>query len=311
MDDTERLRALQASIEQVLIGKTAAIRLALVTLFAQGHLLIEDVPGVGKTTLARALARCLACSFQRIQFTPDLLPSDILGVSIYHAESGRFEFKPGPIFANVVLADEINRASPRTQSSLLEAMNEGQVSVDGVTHELPRPFMVIGTQNPLEFEGTYTLPEAQLDRFLIRLAMGYPERQDERRVLLDAASRPPVDALAPVLSVSEVEAIQDQVRRVRIEPSLVDYLLDIVRATRESPHLEVGVSPRGALALQRAAQALAFVNGRAYVIPDDIKQLTLPVLAHRVLLRDYLSQAPLRAATEVLQDILDKLPVPL
>lgn len=311
MDDAERIRALQASIEQVLIGKAAAIRLALVTLFAQGHLLIEDVPGIGKTTLARALARCLACSFQRIQFTPDLLPSDILGVSIYHPESGRFEFKPGPIFANVVLADEINRASPRTQSSLLEAMNEGQVSVDGVTHELPRPFMVIGTQNPLEFEGTYNLPEAQLDRFLIRLAMGYPERDDERRVLLGAASRPPVDALAPVLSVGEVGAIQEQVRRVRLEPSLVDYLLDIVRATRESPHLEVGVSPRGALALQRAAQALAFVSGRAYVIPDDIKQLTLSVLAHRVLLRDYLSQAPLRAATEVLQDILDKLPVPL
>jgi MoxR-like ATPase len=285
--------------------------MALVALFARGHLLIEDVPGVGKTTLARALSRCIACSFQRLQFTPDLLPSDILGVSVYDAGSGRFEFKPGPIFANVILADEINRASPRTQSSLLEAMNEFQVSVDGATYPLPKPFMVLATQNPLEFEDTYTLPEAQLDRFLLRLSLGYPDHAAERRMLLDEGSRPLVDTLEPVLDVPGVLAIQEAVREVRVDPNLVDYLLAMVRATRESPRLAIGVSPRGALALQHAAQALAVLDGRSYVIPDDIKQLAVPVLAHRVLVRGYATEAPMETAQEVIVEILAKITVPL
>lgn len=279
----EQIDRLQANIEQVLFGKFEAIRLAIVALLARGHLLIEDIPGVGKTTLAQALARSLGGSFQRIQFTSDLLPSDILGVSIYDPRQGQFEFKPGPLFANVVLADEINRTTPKTQSSLLEAMNDFQVSVDHHTFPLPAPFMVLATQNPLEYHGTHPLPESQMDRFLLRLRLGYPARDEEKRILRAPAASAALDRLQPVLSGDELLALQQMVEKVRVDESLVDYLMAIVEATRHSEALTLGVSPRGALALYRAAQALALIQGRDYCIPDDVKRLATPVLAHRLL----------------------------
>ena len=278
----ERITRLQANIEQVLFGKPAPIRLAIVALLARGHLLIEDIPGVGKTTLAQALARSLGGSFQRIQFTSDLLPSDILGVSIYDPREGHFEFKPGPLFANVVLADEINRTTPKTQSSLLEAMNDFQVSVDHHTYPLPKPFMVMATQNPLEFHGTHPLPESQMDRFLLRLRLGYPDREEEKRILRAPVASAALERLQPVLSGQELLGLQQVVEQVRMEESLVNYLMAIVEATRRCEGLTLGVSPRGALALYRAAQALALVQGRDYCIPDDVKRLAIPVLAHRV-----------------------------
>ncbi len=281
----ERIARLQANIEQVLFGKPEPIRLSIVALLARGHLLIEDIPGVGKTTLAQALARSLGGSFQRIQFTSDLLPSDILGVSIYDPQQGQFEFKPGPIFANVVLADEINRTTPKTQSSLLEAMNDFQVSVDHHTYPLPQPFLVLATQNPLEYHGTHPLPESQMDRFLLRLRLGYPDQNEEKRILRAQAASATLEQLRPVLNQDELLALQQMVARVRIDESLVDYLMAIVGATRRCEGLTLGASPRGALALYRASQALALIHGRDYCVPDDIKYLAIPVLAHRLLVK--------------------------
>ena len=307
----DKILRLQHHIETVLIGKTDAVRLVLVGLFAGGHILIEDVPGVGKTTLARALARSIRCSFRRIQFTPDLLPTDILGVPIYNPVEDRFIFKHGPIFANVVLADEINRTTPRTQSSLLEAMNEFQVSVDGATHPLPKPFIVLATQNPHEYEGTFPLPESQLDRFLMRIDIGYPSRDDERIVLTSQRLAHPLDTLEPVLDADEVVAIQAAVRQVRVDDALTDYILDIVSRSRRTEKLDIGVSPRGGLSLSRAAQALALAEGRDYCLPDDIKRLAVPVLAHRVIRRAALTAAGGQSEREIIRELLDQTPVPV
>jgi MoxR-like ATPase len=284
--ETARLLAkLQDNLEKVLLGKTDVIRLALTALLAEGHILIEDVPGVGKTLLAKALARSLGCTFHRIQFTPDLLPSDLIGTSVFHQPSGEFRFHPGPLFAQVILADEINRASPRTQSALLEAMSERQVSLDATTHPLGPPFVVLATQNPFEFEGTYPLPESQLDRFLMRLSIGYPARPAEKRILTEHRAGEPVDSLQPVLTPEDVQALQRAVRQVRFDDQLQDYLLNIIEATRASPQVHIGASTRAGLALYRAAQAHALLGGRDYVIPDDVKRLAGPVLGHRLLMK--------------------------
>lgn len=304
------LHRLLDNIGAVVLGKPDVIRLAVVALLAEGHVLIEDVPGVGKTLLARAIAASLDCSFRRLQFTPDLLPSDILGSSIYNATSGEFVFKPGPIFANVILADEINRTTPRTQSALLEAMSDGQVSVEGTTHVLQPPFLVLATQNPFEFEGTYVLPESQLDRFMIRLRMGYPIRAEERDILTSHRRGEPVESLRPVLSTADVLALQRAVRSVRVDDAISEYLLDLVHATRETPDLHVGVSTRGALTLYRAAQSLALVSGRDYVIPDDIKTLAVPVLSHRVIGKSFLQAGEFGASEAIIRDLLDRLRVP-
>src|SRR5262244_400862 len=277
------IQRLEDNVARALVGKPEAIRLAVIGLLARGHLLIEDVPGVGKTTLASALARSIGGGFQRIQFTSDMLPSDILGVTVYQPDRGEFVFKPGPLFANVVLADEINRTTPKTQSSLLEAMNEAQVSLDHSTYPLPRPFMVLATQNPREYEGTFPLPESQLDRFLLRIRIGYPDTGDEKAVLR-GASQPSLDVLVPVLESAEVIDLQDQADRVRADESVLDYIMALVAATRSSLLLALGVSPRGSLALLRAARAHALADGRDYLVPDDVKSLAVPALAHRVML---------------------------
>jgi len=280
----EKIGRLKASIEKIIIGKSDVIERTVTALLARGHLLIEDVPGVGKTTLAHALARSIDGGFQRIQFTNDLLPSDVLGVSIYSPATEEFRFEPGPIFANIVLADEINRTSPKTQSCLLEAMNDGQVSIDGQTLRLPTPFMVLATQNSMEFTGTFPLPESQLDRFLMRLRMGYPSSEDERRLLLGKNPAEAIPALEPVISTSDVDGLQQIVGRIRISPVVTDYVLALVERSRADERLALGVSPRGAMALMRAAQALALIRGRGYVLPDDLKELAVQVFAHRVVL---------------------------
>jgi MoxR-like ATPase len=304
---------LQRSIARAIFGKEDVIQLALITLLARGHLLIEDVPGVGKTTLAQALAKSFHCTFQRIQFTSDLLPSDVLGVSVYNPESRDFEFRPGPIFANVVLADEINRTTPRTQSALLEAMNEAQVTVDGRTLPLPQPFLVIATQNPVEHHGTYPLPESQLDRFLMRIKMGYPSRETERQILRSRATDDSVGTLEPVAGVSDVISMQEAVARVKVDSSLHDYALEIVNRTRKSDQLALGVSPRGTLMLQRAAQARAFLEGREYCLPDDFKQLAVAVFSHRVVAstRHASLQKKSESTETVLREIVDSVRVPL
>ena len=307
---------LQRTIARAIYGKEEAIQLALITLLARGHLLIEDVPGVGKTTLAQALAKSFHCTFQRIQFTSDLLPSDVLGVSVYNPESREFEFRSGPIFANVVLADEINRTTPRTQSALLEAMNEAQVSIDGKTLTLPQPFLVIATQNPVEHHGTYPLPESQLDRFLMRIKMGYPSPETEREILRKRVAvhgENPLEALEQVADVSEVLAMQDAVTQIKVDTSLHDYALDIVNRTRSSEHLALGVSPRGTLMLQRAAQARAFLDGRDYCLPDDFKRLAIPVFSHRVVTSSRHASLQKKSETteSVLRDIVESVPVPL
>jgi MoxR-like ATPase len=307
-----RVNDLELAISSVLRGKAETVRLSLVCLLSRGHLLIEDVPGVGKTTLAHALARSVDCGFHRLQFTSDMLPSDVLGVTIYNAHSGEFEFKRGPVFTNFLLADEINRATPKTQSALLEAMNEVQVTIEGHSYALTQPFMVIATQNPVEHHGTYPLPESQLDRFLLRLRVGYPDRQAEREIVRNPESAQH-EHLRPVLSSEELLYLQDQVTRVTVDETLVDYLLAIVDKTRNYESLSLGVSPRGAQALYRASQALALLQGRDYVIPDDIKRLVIPVCAHRISVnsRASLSQRSTELSERILQEILTMVDVPL
>jgi MoxR-like ATPase len=308
---TEIIRRLEDSVGRALVGKPEVVRLAVIGLVARGHLLIEDVPGVGKTTLAAALARSIGASFQRIQFTSDMLPSDVLGVSVWEPKTGEFVFKPGPLFTNIVLADEINRTTPKTQSALLEAMNEAQVSLDHSTYPLPRPFMVLATQNPREYEGTFPLPESQLDRFLLRLRIGYPAPADEKAVLRRETAPPPA-GVAPVVLVEEVLSLQEAAERVRAEESVLDYLVALVTATRRSPLLALGVSPRGSLALLRAARARALADGRDYLLPDDIKELAGPALGHRVIVK---ASVPGSAASGMdgeaaIAAILQDVPVP-
>ncbi|MGB8507570.1 MAG: MoxR family ATPase [Pyrinomonadaceae bacterium] len=313
-DAAGKIAGLQASIEGVIKGKAEAVRLALVTLLAGGHLLVEDVPGVGKTTLAQSLAQSLDCTFQRIQFTSDLLPSDVIGLSVYNEGAGTFEFKPGPIFANVVLADEINRTTPKTQSALLEAMGEGHVTVEGVTYRLRAPFMVLATQNPIEHHGTYPLPESQVDRFMLRLRLGYPSVEIEKEILRDREHGDPLSDLAPVMSGEDVLDLQRSVATVSVDDALVDYLMRIVAATRDSEMLDLGVSPRGTLALFRAAQSLALTEGRDYCVPDDIKRLVLPVFAHRLVVNSRFSSSLHRRSEEaeaVLREIMKTVSVPL
>jgi MoxR-like ATPase len=304
------IELLQQNVSRVVLGKADAVRLATIALLAGEHVLLEDVPGVGKTLMGKAIARSLAGKFHRIQFTPDLLPADITGSSLYNSQTQDFVFSPGPIFANIVLADEINRATPRTQSALLESMSEQQVSADGQTHQLPRPFMVIATENPAEFEGTYPLPESQLDRFLLRIPLGYPQREVELQVLSSHRAGEPVDSLTPVLDCDQVASLQAAVRQVEVEGSINEYLLDIVQATRRCDELHVGVSTRGALALYRAAQAAALVAGRQYAVPDDVKRLAVPVLAHRVIPKGYLHGGQREAVEALIERLVDQVSVP-
>jgi MoxR-like ATPase len=310
----ERVARLQAAVERVIRGKADAVRLSIVTLLAGGHLLVEDVPGVGKTTLAQSLARAIDCSFQRIQFTSDLLPSDVIGLSVFNERTGEFEFRHGPVFANIVLADEINRTTPKTQSALLEAMAEGNVTVEGVTYRLRAPFMVVATQNPVEHHGTYPLPESQVDRFMLRLRIGYPAFDVEKEILRDRERGDPLEAVRPVMTGEEVVELQQAVGSVSVDDALVDYLMRVVAATRDSETLDLGVSPRGTLALFRAAQALALTEGRDYCLPDDIKHLILPVFAHRLVVNSRFSSSMHRRsdeAEEVLREIMKTVSVPL
>ena len=311
-DILHKLAELETAVGAAIRGKPEVVRLSLVSLLARGHLLIEDVPGVGKTTLAQALARSVSCRFHRLQFTSDMLPSDVLGVTIYNAHSEVFEFKPGPIFSNFLLADEINRTTPKTQSALLEAMNESQVTIDGRSHSLPRPFMVIATQNPVEHHGTYPLPESQLDRFLMRLRIGYPDAASERQILRNR-ERENTSPAQSGLAAEDVIQLQDAVHRITVEESLVDYMLAIVERTRTHDSLALGVSPRGSQALFRAVQALALIEGRDYAIPDDVKRLAAPLFGHRVVVntRTTLAQRRGEAGERIIEEILSQVEVPL
>ena len=295
---------------RVVLGKPGVVQQCVIGLLTGEHVLLEDVPGVGKTLMGRALARSLDGEFCRLQFTPDLLPSDIVGSTVFNSNTSEFIYHKGPIFSNIVLADEINRAPPRTQSALLEAMGDRQVSVDGVTYQLPRPFMVIATQNPYEIEGTYLLPENQMDRFLLRISMGYPDREEERQVLISHREGEPVESLSPVMDVAVVARLQEAVRTVRVDSSLYDYVLDVVAATRASDELHVGVSPRGAISLCRAAQATALMDGRDYVVPDDVKQLAVPALAHRVISRGHLQAGNREVLETIIRDLVEATPIP-
>lgn len=303
-------KTLKENVSQVMVGKSDVIELVLIALLADGHILIEDVPGVGKTMMARAIARSLGCEFQRIQFTPDLLPSDVTGVSVYNQKLGEFQFRPGPILSQIVLADEVNRATPRTQSALLECMEERQVTVDGVTHKLPRPFLVMATQNPIEYEGTFPLPEAQLDRFLLRLRMGYPTPEEENEILIRLQERHPIETIEQVLPAERLVEAQAVIRRVYVEDSVRQYIVNIVQKTRSHPDVSLGASPRGALGLFRTAQAAAALAGRDYVIPDDVKRLAVPVLAHRIVLRPE-SELRGRTGEKVVDEIRSQVPIKL
>ena len=306
----EPLETLRNNIRSVFLGKPEVVDLIVIGLISRGHILIEDVPGVGKTVLARAIARSINCKVARIQLTPDMLPSDILGVSVFREKSGAFEFIKGPIFANVILADEINRATPRTQSALLEVMNETQISIEGKTTKLDLPFVVIATQNPFEFEGTYFLPESQLDRFAIRVRIGYPTREDEVRIVHEQPDRTALERIQPVMSAVDVVRLQECTGQVRLADVLMSYILDVVEITRKHEHLDVGVSPRGTMSLVRAAQAAALLEGRDYVIPDDVKRLVVPVFAHRVVSRSYAHNGHLSSTEQIVQEIVAQTPVP-
>lgn len=303
------LRLIFDNVSRVLIGKGPEIELALIALAAEGHVLVEDVPGVGKTMLAKSLARSIGCSFRRIQFTPDLLPSDVTGVSIYNQHSQQFEFRPGPVMAQIVLADEINRATPKTQSALLESMEERHLTVDGITHRLPHPFMVLATQNPIEYEGTFPLPEAQLDRFMMRIRLGYPARADEVAILDSQVISHPIEDILQVVEAEELVDVHREVREIRVDASLRHYIVDIVDATRNHPDIYLGASPRGSLSLFRTAQAAALLAGRDYVIPDDIKKLVDPVLGHRIILNPAARVRNVHSST-VTREILQSIPVP-
>jgi MoxR-like ATPase len=310
---SHRAAHLENALRQIIRGKDDVVRLAVVALLARGHLLIEGVPGVGKTTLGQALARALDCSFQRVQFTSDMLPSDVLGISIYSAIERQFEFKRGPVFTNVLLADEINRTTPKTQSALLEAMNEGQVTVDAHSYPLPQPFLVIATQNPVEHHGTYPLPESQLDRFLVRARMGYPDSNAEREILRSEAGSARLDAMRPVLTAADVVDLQQAVTRVRVDESLVEYALAIVAKTRESENFSLGVSPRGSQMLYRAAQAMAFLSGRNFCTPEDFKPLVVPIFAHRVVVNGTYASTLKKSeqAEQLITEIVESTPVPM
>ncbi|SRR5579871_1066448 len=310
---THKATQLESALRKVIRGKDDVVRLALISILARGHLLIEGVPGVGKTTLGHALARSLDCSFQRVQFTSDMLPSDVLGISIFSAAEQKFEFKHGPIFTNILLADEINRTTPKTQSALLEAMNEGQVTVDGHTHPLPQPFLVIATQNPVEHHGTYPLPESQLDRFMLRVRMGYPDAAAEREILRSEAGAAKLGSLKPVVSGADILEMQQAVTQIRVDDSLVKYALAIVAQTRDSVQFSLGVSPRGSQMLYRAAQASAFLNGRNFCVPDDFKPLAVPIFAHRVVVNGNSSSTLKKSeqAEQAIREIVESLPVPV
>jgi len=297
------------SLEKVIVGKRQSMELVAIGLLCQGHVLIEDVPGVGKTMMARSLARSLDCIFNRIQFTPDMLPSDVTGVSIYNQQSGQFEFRPGPIIGQIILADEINRATPKTQAALLEAMEERQVTVDGVTHPMPNPFMVLATQNPIEYEGTFPLPEAQLDRFLLRLRLGYPGISDEIRIMDDQQLKHPIESLKPVATAEEVLQASDAVRRVYVSPAVKRYIVELSTRTRQSQDVYLGASPRGSLSLARAGQARASLQGRDHVLPDDIKALAVSVLAHRIIVSPAARLRDL-SSDRIVQEIVLSTPVP-
>ncbi len=310
MDDPQAtLRQITANIERVILGKGAEVRRAVLALASDGHLLVEDVPGTGKTMLARALAVSTGCRFSRIQFTPDLLPSDVTGVSVYNQKSGDFEWRPGPIYAQIALADEINRATPKTQSALLEAMEERQITTDGVTRSLPRPFMVIATQNPIEYEGTFPLPEAQLDRFLMRIHVGYPSAHDEIAVLEGQQTAHPIDSLEAVTDAEDLHQLQTAVRAVWVDPLIKQYIVEISSATRQHDAAYLGASPRGSLALFRAGQANALLSGRDYVTPDDVKELAYSTLGHRIIISPSAQVRSVSSLT-VVEDVLDRVPVP-
>jgi MoxR-like ATPase len=307
---SEKIRRLEKNIQQVIKGKPEVIKTAIVALISRGHLLIEDVPGVGKTTLAQALANSVDLSFKRLQFTSDLLPTDILGVSIFDQKTGEFNFKHGPIFANVVFVDEINRATPKTQSALLEAMNESVVTIDGYSYRLPDPFMVVATQNPFEYKGTFPLPENQLDRFLMRVRIGYPDYESEMEILVKFNSLGFLNGIKPVLTKEELVQLQSMTQRVSIDESLLDYILSIVKETRNQKYFELGVSPRGAIALKLAAQSRALLDGRSFCIPDDIKEMVIPVLSHRVVLK-YEHLPEKRRQEDLLNEVLERVKVPI
>jgi MoxR-like ATPase len=306
----EAAARIKASVARVIVGKDDTVELLLVALLCEGHVLLEDVPGIGKTTLAKALAKSLGCAFQRIQFTPDLLPGDITGVSVFNQRTTEFEYRPGPLFAQIILADEINRAGPRTQSALLEAMEERQITVDGVTHRLPRPFLVLATQNPVELEGTFPLPEAQVDRFLLRVALGYPAEDEERTILRRFRDSNPLAELAPVIGAEEIASLQRAVRQVFVHPAVETYIIRLVAATRNHEAIQLGASPRGSLALYRTGQALAAIRGRSYVLPDDVKRLLSPALEHRLMVTSRMRVRG-RGVGGVLQEIAAQTPVPV
>jgi MoxR-like ATPase len=306
---TQYATKLAEQLSKALVGKPEVIRLLLTGLFARGHVLIEDLPGLGKTTLARALSKAVGCEFKRVQFTPDLLPTDIIGASVYRQQDGSFEWRNGPIFSNILLADEINRATPRTQSALLEAMSEKQISAEGETRKLARPFFVIATQNPIEHAGTYPLPESQLDRFMLKFEVGYPSIDDEKHILFEHAQNDTLHMVEKCLSREDLMVAQEGVKKVKVDTSIADYILEIVHETRVHPKLVSGVSPRGSVSLFRAAQAFALIEGRDYVVPDDVKALAVPVLAHRVIERTSFDRRSGKGAQEIIQGILNKVAV--